>query len=353
MLRKLLTPIFVLAAFISANAQDSTESPFKLSGSADVYYRYNFHNAKERPFNNFTSFTNSHNSFELGMASLKAEHTYKKSGIVVDLGFGRRAEEFSYNDANSKLSIKQLYLTYAPTGKLKFAVGSWATHVGYELVDAYLNRNYSMSYMFSYGPFFHTGLKADLVVAKKTSVMLGITNPTDLKSASGMPKTIIAQVATASTNDKLKAWFNYQGGKFNDSSKLLQADVVLSYTLSPKLNLAYNGTYRSRQGQTVTKGKWDEANSWWGSALYVNVDPLSWFGLTLRSEYLSDDKSVLGFDANVFANTLSANFKIDNLTIIPELRIDNASSSPGIFTKSNGASVKSTSGFLLAAVYHF
>jgi hypothetical protein len=183
--------------------------------------------------------------------------------------------------------------------------------------------------------------------------MLGITNPTDLKSASGMPKTIIAQVATASTNDKLKAWFNYQGGKFNDSSKLLQADVVLSYTLSPKLSLAYNGTYQSRQGQTVTKGKWDEANSWWGSALYVNVDPLSWFGLTLRSEYLSDDKSVLGFDANVFANTLSANFKIDNLTIIPELRIDNASSSPGIFTKSNGASVKSTSGFLLAAVYHF
>ncbi len=90
-----------------------------------------------------------------------------------------------------------------------------------------------------------------------------------------------------------------------------------------------------------------------GSALYVNVDPISWFGLSLRSEYLSDYKSVLGFDGNVFANTLSANFKIDNLTIIPELRIDNAISSPGLFTKSNGDAIKSTSGFLLAAVYRF
>ncbi|MDQ3682412.1 MAG: porin, partial [Bacteroidota bacterium] len=125
------------------------------------------------------------------------------------------------------------------------------------------------------------------------------------------------------------------------------------YTASPKVSLGYNGTYQSRQGKPLIKNKWDDANSWWGSALYVNVDPMSWFGLTLRSEYLSDDKSVLGFDGNVFANTLSANFKIDNLTIIPELRIDNGNSSRGIFTKSSGISTKSTSGFLLAAVYHF
>ncbi|MDQ3683213.1 MAG: porin, partial [Bacteroidota bacterium] len=143
MLRKFLTLPFALFTFINADAQDSTGLPFKLSGSADVYYRYNFHDVNERPFNNFTSFTNSHNSIELGMLSLKAEHTYKKVGIVADLGFGKRAEEFSYNDANSRLSIKQLYFTYAPSNKIKFAMGSWATHVGYELVDAYLNRNYS------------------------------------------------------------------------------------------------------------------------------------------------------------------------------------------------------------------
>jgi len=353
MLRKFLTPTFLLFVIINADAQDSTVSQFKLSGSADVYYRYTFHEAKERPFNNFTSFTNSHNSFELGMVSLKAEHTYKKVGIVADLGFGKRAEEFSYNDANTRLSIKQLYLTYAPSNKIKFTMGSWTTHVGYELVDAYLNRNYSMSYMFSYGPFFHTGVKAEFGIGEKSILMVGVTDPTDLKSASATPKMAIAQLSTTSKNDKLKAYINYQGGKTNDSSRLNQADVVLLYTVSPKVSLGYNGTYQSRQGKPSVKNKWEDANSWWGSALYVNVDPISWLGLSLRSEYLSDDESVLGFDGNVFANTLSANFKIDNLTIIPELRIDNASSSPGIFAKSNGTATKSTSGFLLAAVYHF
>jgi hypothetical protein len=87
--------------------------------------------------------------------------------------------------------------------------------------------------------------------------------------------------------------------------------------------------------------------------LYVNVDPVDWFGLTLRNEILKDTKSVLGFDGTMFESTLSANFKIDNLTIIPELRFDNGTRSPGIFSKSNGIPTKSTSGFLLAAVYHF
>ena len=354
MLRKFLTPAFALASFTCVEAQDSTKvSSFKLSGSADVYYRYNFHNPTSAQYNNLTSFTNSQNSFELGMASLKAEHSIGKVGMVADLGFGRRADEFSYNDSKTSLAIKQLYITFTPSDRIKFTMGSWATHVGYELVDAHLNRNYSMSYMFSYGPFFHTGLKAELAVSKKTTLMLGATNPSDLKSATGMPKALIAQVATASQDDKLKAWFNYQAGKLNDSSKLSQFDVVLTYAASSKVSLGYNGSYQSRHGQTISKGKWDDAKSWWGSALYVNIDPVDWFGLTLRNEILKDTKSVLGFDGTMFESTLSANFKIDNLTIIPELRFDNGTRSPGMFSKSDGTPTKSTSGFLLAAVYHF
>ncbi len=353
MLRKILN-VTVLFTSIACTvvAQDSTKSSnFKLSGSGDVYYRYNFHNPKTAPYNNLTSFTNSHNSFELGMASLKAEHSIGKVGMVADLGFGRRAEEFSYNEAGSKVAIKQLYLTYAPSSKVKFTMGSWGTHIGYELVDAYLNRNYSMSYMFSYGPFFHTGLKAEFGIGEKSVLMVGLANPTDLKSASTFPKMAIAQLATGSKNDKFKAFINYQGGKFNDSSRLYQGDVVLTYAATPKFSIGYNGTVQSRQFRTKTT--WNSSNSWWGSALYLNLDPESWFGLTLRGEYISDKKSVLGFNGSVFETTLSANFKIDNLTIIPEFRLDNASAGPGLFQKTSGLPTKSTEGFLLAAIYHF
>jgi hypothetical protein len=124
---------------------------------------------------------------------------------------------------------------------------------------------------------------------------------------------------------------------------------VLTYAFTDKFSFGYNGTYQSREAKVSSK--WGSASSWWGSALYLTVDPTSGFGLTLRGEYLNDKENALGFDGNVFETTLSANFKIDNLTIIPELRLDKASKD--IFAKSNGAAAKSAGNFLIAAVYHF
>ncbi|QDA59298.1 outer membrane beta-barrel protein [Hymenobacter jejuensis] len=346
------TTVFALCSPFIADPGDSVQvKPFKISGYADVYYRHNFNNPKESPYNNLTSFTNSHNSFELGMISLKAEHSFGKVGLVADVGFGRRAEEFSYNDANTRFAIKQLFITYAPTDKIKITGGSWATHVGYESVDPYLNRNYSMSYMFSYGPFFHTGLKAEFTVSDKTVLMAGIANPTDLKSASHMPKTFIAQVATSTADDKIKAYFNYQGGKQQDSMRVQQGDVVLTFAPSSKISFSYNGTMQYRQERTETG--WQNYHSWWGSALYANLDPVPWFGLTLRGEYFNDKKTVLGFGKDIVETTLSANFRKDNLTIIPEVRLDSSGSGAGIFADKSGNSKKSTVSGLLAAVYKF
>src|ERR1035437_3134271 len=98
MLRKILTSCVAMSIFYFAVAQtnklevinpDSTtsgtataeESKPKtvISGSVDVYYKYVF---KKQAGNNKTSFTNSHNSFELGMASVKVEHTIGKVGMV-------------------------------------------------------------------------------------------------------------------------------------------------------------------------------------------------------------------------------------------------------------------------------
>ncbi len=353
MLRKISFLAITISITTLTLAQDSSKtSALKLSGSADVYYRYNFQNPKASPYNSYTGFTHSQNSFELGMVSVKAEHSLGKASFVVDLGFGTRAEEFSYNDDNTRFAVKQAYVTYAPSSSIKFTFGSWATHIGYEVLDAYLNRNYSMSYMFSYGPFSHTGIKADIALNEKTGFMIGVANPSDFKSFSGAPKTILAQFSTSSSNDKLKLYLNFQGGKQNDFKKLVQGDVVLTYALSNKLSLGYNGTIQSVKSkptdETLPK-TWTSFN-WWGSALYVNYDPVQWFGLTLRSEFVNDKDEYIGVK-NVFAPTLSGNFRIDDLTIIPEFRLDKAKNA--VFTKSNGDAIKSTGSFAVAAVYHF
>lgn len=350
MVRKFLASWFVLSTCFSVSfAQDSAakKSSWTFTGSVDAYYRYNFNNAKDSGYtNNYTSFTNSHNSFELGMASIKVDHSMGKVAATVDLGFGRRAEEFSYNDNGARAAIKQAYLTYAPSDKVKFTMGKWATHVGYELLDAYLNRNYSMDYMFSYGPFFHTGLKADVTLGN-VGFMVGITNPPDMLTASFQKKFFIAQFSAASKSGKVKGYLNYVGGKYSNDVTTNQFDLVVTGTVSDKFSVGYNGTV-----QTVKLSGYD-SKSWWGSAVYLNFDPTSMFGLTLRGEYFDDKDAVTaaGFGTSIFDATLSGNIRIDNLTIIPEFRLDN--SKDEIFLKDDGSGIKSTGAFILAATYHF
>ncbi len=302
MLQKILATAAATACFIASRSQDSTatEEPSlkpTITGYVDVYYRYNLANAKnagdDGMLNNYTSFTGSQNSFELGMVSVKFEHALGKVSMVVDLGFGKRAEDFSYNDENTMLAIKQAYLSYALTDNLKLSAGSWATHVGYELVDPHLNRNYSMSYMFSYGPFFHTGVKAEYSRGK-SGFMVGLLNPNDLKSADFRQKMLGAQYSY-SASDNWKFYLNYLGGKLSELINLQQIDAVLLGTITEKFSIGYNGTMQSQKTKDIS-GKYGKGDSWWGSALYFTVDPSTKWGLTLRVEYFDDKENVLGFE---------------------------------------------------------
>lgn len=236
------------SSFAFAQEEEAATPATTWGGSADAYYKYDF----SKQMNGLTSFTNSQNSFELGMASIEAGHTFGKASVFVDLGFGKRAAEFSYNetpdkDASAKFLIKQLYFTYNVTDEFKFVAGSFGTHIGYEVLDAVDNKNYSMSYAFSYGPFFNTGVKAQYTSGKFTA-MLGLTNPTDFKSAmdaGSYQKTFIGQVGYI--GDTGSAYLNFTTGSTNaipgsiipvsDENKT-QFDLTASKTISDSFSLS-------------------------------------------------------------------------------------------------------------------
>ena len=351
----------------AAAAPAPTPAPVTITGSVDVYYRGNF-NAPVGQTNNYTSFTNSNNGFQLGMASLRADHSFGKVSATVDVGFGRRAEEFDFADGNTLFAVKQAFLSYAPDSTFKFTFGKWATHIGYELVDAYANANYSMDYMFSEGPFSHTGLRVDIALGGKTAAMVGIANPTNVtlpNASQSIYHTALAQLSTANSSGSWKFFLNYQGGRQTEAQSIQQVDLVINGTLSSTFTIGYNGTV-----QTQKNGIGTTTNaSWWGSALYLDYSPKPWVTLAFRGEYIDDKDAVLlptafGSSGTIFGMpgtnnitdlTLSADFKVGNLTIIPEFRVDNASQE--IFSKGDGSGgitgTKSTGGFLLAAVYHF
>lgn len=338
MKKSILTLSLIILAVLGVKAQnDSTKSSAVAKSTTfttyvDGYYRTDFAGLKE---NNKTSFTNSTNAFQLGMASFKVDKTYGKFAATFDLGFGKRAEEFSYTDKGLATAVKQGYVSFAPTSNIKFTVGKWATHIGYELLDAYSNRNYSMSYGFSYGPFFHTGVRADIGLGGKSAMMIGVAEPTDIISSKVEPTMIIAQFSTATSDDKLKAFLNYQGGK--DKT---QFDIVLNTVITNEFGFTYDGTVCSLAG-----------TNWSSNAVYFNYDLSPKFGLAVRSEYFNDSESALGLGTSVFQNTLSANLKFNKFTIIPEVRFDDATNTP-FLTKAQAATGTAGS-FLIAAVYKF
>ena len=348
-MRKIVLTVSLMLMAALAFAQDAPASATTFAGSADAYYKYDFFNID----NSYTSFTNSHNSFELGMASIEASHKMGKASVFVDLGFGKRDSQFTYNDKATTFMIKQLNFTYEFSDMFKVTVGSFGTHLGYELVDAVDNKNYSMSYAFTYGPFFNIGLKAQYSVGKY-SFMAGITNPTDFKStieAGSTQKTFIGQIAYVT--DAGNAYFNVTSGSSNpvsDENKT-QFDFVGSKKISEKLLVGFNGTY------ALTNNDQDSSldGEWFALVGYVNYSVKKTLSLAYRVEYFDAKNATPGVGilagSSVIGNTLSLNYNVGNLTIIPEIRYDSASED--IFMNSDLTPKRITAFALLATTYSF
>lgn len=367
-IKKSIATLAILSATFSV-AQEAPKTTF--SGNADFYYRFDFANAGNTANNNLTSFTRSNDSFELGMASIKATHKEGKASFLADLGFGTRAKEFTYNDNDNLFMIKQLNMTYEFSDKFKITAGSFATHLGYELVDATDNKNYSMSYAFTNGPFFNTGVKAQYT-AGKLSIMAGLSNPTDFKSAlqaNTNQKTIIGQLGY--TGESESAFLNFTSGgliKNIDVAQLLptdpitnsisedkkQIDFVATKKISENFTLGINGTYAIVDSNNRTTRIKSKTNNWFSGIVYAQYGWSKMSSLAYRIEYLDDKDGLItgNLNNNIISNTLSLNLKEGRFTFIPEVRFDLASKNNFAKNKNLDPS-KSAASILFATTYSF
>jgi hypothetical protein len=351
-MRKVKKNIFLMVLFLSfintGNSQsDSTKlkSSIAFSGHTDAYWGTVLNSSKKYA-TNYTSFTNSIQQLQLGMVSGKLDFTKGDFFAAIDLGFGKRAKEFSYNDEGIASNLKQAYIAYNVSERLKVSAGKWATHIGYELLDAPLNRNYSMSYGFSYGPFFHTGLKADIAINSTSGFMIGWANPTDNLNAVGPYKVLIGQYNAKLFKGKTSLYLNYQGGKTGITSNYNQWDLVLINALNDQLAINFDGTIFMSKTE-------DKKNNWKSNACYINYDPIKKIGLSYRAEFFYDKYALTAgaFATNIFTNTLSLNYKSNKFILIPELRFENAKAP--IYVNKLGDPTNKSASFILAAMYTF
>ena len=272
------------------------------------------------------------------MANIVGTYEGEKSGVVVDLVFGPRGSDAVFGSplySNSGSIINQLYAYWNASDAVTFTIGNFNTFLGYEVISPAANFNYSTSYMFSYGPFSHTGLKADFDFGNDFTGMLGILNPTDITEFNP-------------TDDYLfGAQLGYKGVYLNAliGEDYTQLDLTAGWDISDAYYLGINATDASI----------GDDSGFYGVALYNQFSVSETVGLGVRFEYFNDKDGLTVFgtaleNTNVFDVTFSANIKAGNLTFIPEIRID--SSSEEIFFDATDTT-KSLSSFVLAAVYSF
>lgn len=342
-------------------AEETTAKSFLLTGYVDAYYQANLNNSAGEggaPLVFGSSFTDFPNTFGIGNVNLLAEKTFGKVSFVGQIGFGPRAvaansdSNLDVGGTNFASTVQQLYITYSPTEAITFTLGNFGTFIGYEVIDAPANMNYSMSYLFSNGPFYHTGAKVDVALADGFGAMIGVFNDTDSKFDAVAGKHVGGQLSAAVGG--LSAYLNAIYGKeqedFLDEGagdlNELQVDLTATLDVSEKVMFGLNASNYSTSVEGAGQG------GFFGTALYATVAAAETFDVSLRGEYfsLTAPDGVDGNQPAVVALTASGNFTVGELRIIPEVRYDTGSNG---FAFGEEVSDDNAFAFLLAGVYAF
>ncbi len=363
---------------------------FAFSGYLDSYYMANFNKPASRSnlgqAGTARVFDQKSGQFQLGLVQAKVAYTNSKSEAVVDLTFGPNANLGNYGNSafSTALAIKQAYFTYKFTDKFSMTAGQFGTHIGYEVIDAPANFNYSLSNLFNNGPFYHTGLKATYAFTDKVSLMVGVVNNVDGLGDNNRKKGIISQlfVSPAANWNVYLNFINSNEANPDEegdspSAHYRMFDITTSYQVSEKFLVGLNAAYGSQKGDYQGAGGPLDTQSWGGAAIYSNVAISDNFAIGARYEYFNNDNGVRGLLAfpdgkgtevnpiagtgtNVNSVTLTGNITLadGHILLKPEFRLDAypkaASGKLEQFEDSKGVySKNSQTTFGMAFIYKF
>ncbi|MFL5618167.1 MAG: porin [Gemmatimonadaceae bacterium] len=309
-------------------------------------------------------FDNRANTFSVDLAELVVQKTVAKggdAGFRIDLTAGTFAglTQSAGLSIGDNADLQQAFASYiAPLGTgLRFDVGKFVTHMGYELIEGYdgYNDNYSRSLLFNYAiPLTHTGVKASYSPSSKVSLMAMVVNGWDDAIDNNASKSIGAQIMVKPI-DPVALYVNYIGGPENadDNHSIRQVvDLIGTVTVNPMLSLGVNADFGTEGGTSLVKPG-DDA-TWNGVAGYAKISTTSPFSVGLRAETFKDNGGTrLGIgEARVNEFTLTPAFKFgNNFLVRAEGRYDSSDSAPFVDDKGIAKKNQATIGLNAIWVY--
>jgi hypothetical protein len=361
-------PVAPQPAPAPAKKDDGALSFFKdveVSGIVDGYYGYNSN--KVDMFTQGRAFDVRHNAFSLQLAKLTMERKNSKEnplGFRIDLGVGETVDRvISVSDASRNDATKhvlQAYASYvAPVGNgLTLDFGKFYTPVGAEVIETKDNFNYTRGWLFTYGPYYHVGLRAKYAINDKVALAGFLVNGWDNLFENNVKtgKTGGFQVALT-PHKKFAITQTYLVGKeapFANVPAVSQrdnvrhvADTVATVYLNDKLTAMGNFVIGSDGDNDGVRGKWT------GMAAYLRYALSSRFAFSPRFEVLRDKSGLrTGLAQTVKDFTLTQEIKlIDNFITRLEFRRD--FSDKNFFTNSAGAARSNQNTFTIGISYFF
>jgi hypothetical protein len=331
--------MLALSVAATAGGQEAKTKWFEeiaFNAFVSTAYVYN----SNRPLNgtSYRVFDFNDNSFNLDVAELVVQITPTKPndvGFRVDFTAGNSIPQIakSQDQAVAQFDLQQAFVSYiAPIGSgLRFDVGKYTTHMGYEVIEGYdgYNDNYSRSILFGYAiPFTHTGVKASYAFSSKVAAMVGVVNGWDLVGDNNRSKSLAASL-TLIPVAPLTVLLNWIGGPeiANDNHTNRSVfDVVAILKPTSNLTLGVNGDYGTEDGTSAVNPGSDA--TWKGIAGYATLGVTEKFSVALRAETLHDDDGVrfgTGTRTTLSEVTFTPAYKLTNHVVLRgEVRYDKA-----------------------------
>ena len=289
------------------------------------------------------------------------------AATIASMGLGAPS---TVNDSSHNADLTQAYGSYAQGG-LTVIAGKFATLAGEELITSPSNFNYTRAWMFGWGPYTHTGVRATYVVNGLVTLVAGVNNGFDQVSSQTNGKTGEFAIDLA-PNSMFSLDTSYYRGKGMMSAMPgtgSYLDMIGTFNATPKLTFVADYA-NARQddalltgtgalaGSNILNGQILSANTsvnakWHSLALYVNYHIDDLWRVAYRNENFDDPQGFRsGISQRLMSNTLTLGFApVKNTELRAEIRQDKSSGDNFLNADGTGKSTQMT--YAMEAVYQF
>lgn len=279
-----------------------------LRAFADANGSYNTNRPQDHAAANAWHGFDAGTGFSLVWAGLDSNYTIGPAALTLDLRVGPGASLAAGPDAEHNLEyVKQAYLSLSYEG-FKIDFGKMNTPIGAEVVESWLNPNYTRGFLcWLAQPFFHTGLRLSYSAADVGTVSLYAVNGWNNSIDNNAGKTFGANASVGQAGVWAASFSYFVGPEQPDmgvdengvstmddgaNGRLRHfADLVVS--VGP-----FDGLSASLNADFGVEARPDDQARWYGLAVAGRYQLLEQFAVAARGEVVADPQGFLTGVAN-------------------------------------------------------